>query len=126
VAQVNENRGDVARFTFRTIASIVGLIGAIIALVIDILYSLTHLLGRVAGVTDDPTHFWWGLFVILVGTVGAFLAPILPILSAIMLLGAGIAFFFIVGWWAAIASPFFIVAALMTFSNRRVNVPGVA
>ncbi len=126
MAQVNEQRGGLARFTFRTIASIVGLIGAVLALIIIILYSLLHVLGRVAGITDDITHFWWGLFVVLVGTVGAFLAPILPIVSAVMLLGAGIALFFIVGWWAVIASPFFFVAALLTFSNRRVNVPGAA
>jgi hypothetical protein len=119
-----ENRGGVARLTFRTIATIVGLIGAVVALVVTILYTLAHVLGRIAGVNTDHSHFWWGLLVILIGAVGAFTAPLLPIPSAIMLLGAGVAFFFIVGWWALIASPFLIVAGLLAFSNRRVNVAG--
>lgn len=126
MAQANQNRGGLARFTFRTIALIVGVIGAIIALVINILYSLTHVLGRAAGIATDSTHFFWGIFVILVATVGAFLAPILPLASGLMLLGAGIAFFFIAGWWALFASPFLFVAALLTISNRRVSIPGTA
>jgi hypothetical protein len=34
--------------------------------------------------------------------------------------------FFVVGWWALIVSPFFLVAAALTFSNRRVDIPGTA
>jgi hypothetical protein len=126
MAQANQSGGGLARFTLRTIAMIVGVIGAIIALVINILYSLVHVLGKAAGIANDPTHFFWGIFVILVATVGAFLAPILPIAAGLMLLGAGIAFFFIVGWWALFASPFLFVAALLTISNRRVRIPGTA
>lgn len=118
--------GGLARFSLRTIAMIVGLIGALLALVINIFYSLLHTLGEIAGISSDTTHFFYGLFVVLVGAVGAFLAPILPIVSAIMLAAAGVAFFFIVGWWALIASPFFLVAAALTFSNRRVNLPGTS
>jgi len=110
----------------RTIALIVGLIGAVLALVVNILYSLPHVLGQVSGLTQNSGHFFYGLVVVLVGTVGAFLAPILPILAAIMLILAGIAMFFVVGWWALIVSPFFLVAAALTFSNRRVDIPGTA
>jgi hypothetical protein len=122
-ARQSQSSGGLARFTFRTIAMIVGLIGTLIALIIDILYSLVHVLGRVAGVTNDTSHFFWGLFVVLVALGGSFLAPILPILAAIMLLGAGIGFFFVVGWWAVIASPFLFVAAILTFINRPVRLP---
>jgi hypothetical protein len=129
MAQANESRepgkGGLERFTFRTIALIVGLIGVVLVLVVNILYSLAHVLGRIAGFSNDPGHFFWGLLVVLVGIVGAFLAPILPLVSAVLLLGAGIGFFFVVGWWAVIASPFLIVAAILTFSNRPVKVPGV-
>ena len=123
MAQANQRSGGLERFTFRTIAMIVGLIGTLIALIIDILYSLVHVLGKAAGVTNDTSHFFWGLFVVLVALGGSFLAPILPILAAIMLLGAGIGFFFVVGWWAVIASPFLFVAAILTFSNRPVKLP---
>ena len=126
MAQARQSSGGLARFTFRTIAMIVGLIGTALALIIDILYSLVHVLGRVAGFTNDTYHFFWGLLVVLVALGGSFLAPVVPILSAIMLLAAGIGFFFVVGWWAVIASPFLIVAAVLTFSNRRVKIPQTA
>ena len=126
MAQANEDTGKVARFTMRTIAMIVGLIGTVLALIIDILYSLVHVLGKVAGMPNDSTHFFYGLIVVLVALGGSFLTIISPIIAALMLLGAGIAFFFIVGWWAIIASVFLFVAALITFSNRRVNIPGTA
>jgi hypothetical protein len=95
-------------------------------LIINILYSLFHVLGTVAGFNPDQSHFFWGLLVVLVALCGSLLAPVLPILAAVMLLASGIAFFFIVGWWAIIASVFLFVAAILTFSNRRVRVPGVA
>jgi hypothetical protein len=128
MAQANPNQegGTLERFTFRTIALIVGIIGTVLAFIINVLYSLFHVLGRVSGITNDPSHFWWGLLVVLLALVGSCLAPIFAIGAAILLLGTGIAFFFIVGWWAIIASPFLIVAAILCFSNRRVRVPGAA
>ncbi|HEU5368610.1 MAG TPA: hypothetical protein VFU69_09105 [Ktedonobacterales bacterium] len=126
MAQANESRGGVARFTLRTIALIIGIVGTVIAFIINILYSLAHVLGQVAGISNDPSHFWWGLLCVLLALVGSFLAPILPLVAAILLVGTGVWFFFIVGWWAVIASPFLFVAALLTFSNRKVRVPGTA
>ena len=122
---VTQMRSGVARFSLRAIAMIVGLIGAVLVLIINILYNLLNLLGSIAGISNDSGHFVLGLFIALLGAVGAFLAPILPVVAAIILLVAGVAFFFAVGWWALIASPFLIVAGLMTFSNKRVNLPGV-
>ncbi len=120
------DRGGVARFTFRTAALVVGLVGTVLALIVVLLYTIFHVFGQVAGISNDTTHFWWGLVVVLLALSGSLLAPILPIVAAAMLAVAGIALFFIVGWWALIVSPFLLVAALMTFSNRRVNIPGVA
>jgi hypothetical protein len=112
------------RLALRTIALIVGLIGAGLALIVNVLYSAVNVLGQIAGITADSTHFFYGLVVVLLGLSGALLAPILPIVSAIMLAVAGVGFFFIVGWWALIVSPFFLVAAALTFSNKRVDIPG--
>jgi hypothetical protein len=123
MAQVNQNKGSAERFTLRTIAMIVGLVGTAIAFTINILYSLTHALGRVAGITTGSSHFFFGLIVVLVGLGGSFLTLLSPILAAILLLAAGISFFAITGWWAFFAAPFLIVAALLTFSNRRVHIP---
>jgi hypothetical protein len=125
MAQANENTGGVARFTMRTIAMIIGLVGTALALAINILYSLFHVLGQIAGIASDSAHFFYGLIVVLVALGGSFLTLFSPILAAIMLLAAGIAFFFVVGWWAFFASPFLLVAGFLTFSNRRVHIPGM-
>lgn len=118
--------GGLARFTMRTIALIVGIIGTVLALVINILYSLAHVLGRISGFTQNSGHFFYGLIVVIAALAGSLLAPINAILAAVLLVAAGIGFFFVVGWWAIIASIFLFVAALMTFSNRRVNIPPAA
>ncbi|HEY7357350.1 MAG TPA: hypothetical protein VH590_12815, partial [Ktedonobacterales bacterium] len=73
MAEVNQNRGGLERFTFRTIALIIGIVGTVIAFIINILYSLAHVLGHVAGISDDPSHFWWGLLCVLLALVGSFL-----------------------------------------------------
>lgn len=126
MAQAQGGGGGVERLAMRTIALIVGLIGVVLALVINILYSLVHTIGRVAGLSNDTTHFFYGLLVVLIGAAGAFLAPLSPVVSAVMLAVAGIAFFFIVGPWALIASPFLLVAAVLTFTHRRESVPWMA
>lgn len=123
MAQPDENRGRLAQLSLRTIALIVGFIGAILALIVNLLYTLFHVLGKVAGVTQDSAHFFYGLIVVLLGIAGSLLAPILPIPAGLLLAVAGVAFFYVVGWWAIIASPFLLVAAVLTLSNRRVNVP---
>jgi hypothetical protein len=57
--------------------------------------------------------------VILIGLVGSVLAMFISIAGAVLLLVAGIAFFFIVGWWALLASPFFLVRAVLAYNVSR-------
>lgn len=38
-----------------------------------------------------------------------------------LLVMVGIAFFFIVGWWALLASPFLLIAALLAYRSSRVR-----
>lgn len=107
------------RLTLRVVAMGVGIFGAVVAFVINALYSSAHVLGRVAGITANSSHFFWGLLVAVVGLVGAVLAPISAEMGAILMLVAGIALFFIVGWWALLASPFLFVAAGIAYWGRR-------
>lgn len=124
MAQANPSGGGgLARFSMRFIAMIVGLVGVALALVILLLYTVFSVLGTVAGIPNDSVHFLWGVLLILLGVVGSLLAPILPIVAAVCLIVAGVGFFFVVGWWALIASPVLLIAGLLTFSNKRVNLP---
>jgi hypothetical protein len=108
-------------FTMRTLALIIGLLGVVIAIIINLLYSSFHVLGRVSGVANDQTHFFWGLFVILIGLVGSLFAPFIPTAAVVLLVVAAIAFFFIAGWWALLASPFLLIAALLAYRYSRVQ-----
>ena len=103
------------RISMRMLALCVGLFGVIVAFIINLLYSFLHVLGRVAGITSDQTHFFWGLLVIFIGLVGSLFAVFLPTAGVVLLVVAGIAFFFIAGWWALLASPFLLIAALLAF-----------
>jgi hypothetical protein len=103
----------------RILAMLFGLFGVVIAFFINILYSMFHVLGRVAGITNDRSHFFWGLLVVLIGLVGSLLEPFSPIIGAVLLVVAAIAFFFVVGWWALLASPFMLVAAALAFKYSR-------
>jgi hypothetical protein len=105
--------------TIRTLALITGLFAVIVAFIINLLYSFLHVLGRVAGITNDSSHFFWGLLVILIGFVGSLLVMVFPTVGAVLLLVAGIAFFFIAGWWALLASPFMLIAAALAYRHGR-------
>ena len=107
------------RLTMRTFALIIGLIGVVIAFIINLLYSSLHVLGRVTGITNDQSHFFWGLLVIAVGLVGSLSVLFMPTVGVVLLLVAGIAFFFIAGWWALLASPFLLIAALLAYRHSR-------
>jgi hypothetical protein len=105
----------------RTLALIIGLIGTVAAFIINLLYSSLHVLGRVAGFTNDASHFFWGLIVVLIGLAGSLFAVFFPTVGVVLLAVAGIAFFFIAGWWALLASPFLLIAALLAYRSSRVR-----
>ena len=107
------------QFTMRTLAMLTGLFGVVVAFAINILYSFIHVLGRVSGITNDRSHFFFGLLVVLIGFVGSLLVPFNPIVGAVLLVVAAIAFFFIVGWWALLASPFLLIAAALAYKHSR-------
>lgn len=107
------------QLSIRMLALIVGLFGVIVAFFINLLYSSLHLLGRVAGITNDQSHFYWGLLVIFIGLVGSLFALFIPIVGVVLLVVAGIAFFFIAGWWALLASPFLLIAAALLYTHSR-------
>lgn len=103
----------------RTMAMIIGIAGAVIAFVINLLYSSLHLIGRIAGISDNQTHFFWGILVALIGVAGSMLTLFMPTVGTVLLLIAGVAFVFIAGWWALLASPFLLAAAFLAYRYSR-------
>ena len=109
------------QITLRMLAMIVGLVGVVLAFVVNLLYSSLHVLSRVAGITSSPSHFFFGLLVVLIGLIGSVVALFAPIVGAVLLAIAGIAFFFIAGWWALFASPFLLIGAVLAFEHSRTH-----
>jgi hypothetical protein len=117
-ARARGQPGLVAQVTTRTLALIVGVIGAVIGFVLTLLYSAFHTVGRIAGISNDHTHLFTGLLISLVAFIGALLTFITPTLGAVLLVLTTIGFFFIVGWWALLAAPFLLWSAFMAYRQR--------
>ncbi len=106
------------RLGLRVIGMLVGFFAAVVMLVVDILYSLAHVLGRAAGLIADPSHFFIGLLFVIIGFVGALMAPFSWGSSIILMLISTVAFFFITGWWAIIPAIFFVIAMWLVYRDR--------
>jgi hypothetical protein len=108
------------------LAIVVAVLGAVFAVFIGFLYDVAHRLALVAGVAQDAPHLYFGFVVGMAGFGGACLIPIFPRVAAVLLACAGIAFFVDVGWWALLASPFLVAAAVLALSKHREDCPGSA
>jgi hypothetical protein len=105
------------RVPLRLLAMATGITGAVLGFVINMLYSLFHVLGRIAGITADSSHFFIGTGLAILAGLGAILLGI-PELAAALMLIAGVGFFFVMGWWAIIPAIFLFPAALFAYASR--------
>ncbi|GAC1448035.1 MAG: hypothetical protein PVSMB4_04550 [Ktedonobacterales bacterium] len=106
------------RIIGRIAALIVGLIGAFDALVVNIVVSSYHDASRLLGSGADPSHGFIGLGLVILAFAGALLALRSPIAGGVLLLIAGIAFFFVVHWWGLLASPQLLAAGALAIADR--------
>lgn len=106
------------RIVGRIAALIVGLIGAFDALVVNIVISTFHDVSRLLGFGADPTHGFIGLGLIILGLAGAVISVRFPLVGGVLLLIAGVGFFFVVHWWALLASPQLLVAGALAIADR--------
>ncbi|HEY1387560.1 MAG TPA: hypothetical protein VGF38_03370 [Ktedonobacterales bacterium] len=102
----------------RTVALIIGVVGFVIGLIVNFAYSSFHFIGDMMGADVRQSHGFIGFWVLLLGVIGALLAPFAAVVSAVIMLVVGIALFFILHWAALLVSPFFIVAAVLAFLDR--------
>ena len=102
----------------RALIVTLGIVGAVVGGIVAVLYSLLHVLGRIAGITNDSSHFFIAMALALVGLVGASKAIDSPGVGAALLAVAGIGLFFVVGWWALLSAPFLLGAAFLAYRSR--------
>lgn len=106
------------RFALRLATFLVGIIGAIDGIVINAIVSGVNAAARLMGADVVQSHGWIGLLLCLLALFGAFVALRWPIPAGIMFVIAGVGFFFVVHWWALLASPQMLVAAITAFADR--------
>jgi hypothetical protein len=99
----------------RILATVIGLIGALIAFFVDLLHTL---------ITDSQTgfgsgHFFLGLFVTLLAFVGAVLSWPFPVTAAVLMVLAAIGLFLIAHVASWLAIPFLLIAAILAFLDRK-------
>lgn len=103
------------RLALRIVAAIIGVVGAIVAFVVNLTVSGAHL----AGLVRYQTHGFIGLLLVIVGLIGAFVGIPAPVTGAILMLIAGVGFIFIVHWWALVASPLLLLGAVLAYLDRK-------
>ena len=107
------------RFVGRAGAMILGLVGVVIALIVNFAYSAVHDALRLGGDKHiSHSHGVIGFLLILVGFVGAVLAIPAPATAAALLLIACIGLFFIVKAYAVICGVFLLLAAVLAYVDR--------
>lgn len=106
------------RTALRVVAFIIGIIGFVDGVIANFIVSAYRDVARLVGVATVPSHGVIGFILCVVGLIGAFLALRQPYLAAILLIIAAVGFFFVARWWALLASPQFIVSAVLAIMDR--------
>lgn len=106
------------RTALRVVAFIIGVIGFVDGVIANFIVSAYRDVARLIGVDTVPSHGVIGFILCVIGLIGAFLALRQPILAALLLVIAAIGFFFVARWWALLASPQFIVSAVLAVLDR--------
>lgn len=107
------------RFVGRAGAMVLGLLGVVIALVVNFAYSGVHDALRLGGDKNiSHSHGFIGFLLIVLGFVGAVLALPAPVAAAALLAIAGIGLFFVVKAYALFCSIFLLAAAVLAYVDR--------
>jgi hypothetical protein len=99
----------------RIIATGVGLIGVILAFLVNVGHTLS--VDSQKGFGNG--HFFLGLLTVLLGLIGALVSFFAPITAAVMMILSAVGLFFIAHGAAFIAIPLFVIAAILAFIDRR-------
>lgn len=94
------------------------IIGVINGIVVNVLVTAISAAAKMLGGTGDPSKGLIGALLLLVAFVGGFVALRYQVAGGVMLLIAGIGFFFIVHWWALLVSPSWLVGGALAIAEN--------
>jgi hypothetical protein len=106
---------SILRFAGRTVALVVGLLGALAAFFVTIInFFIKNIAAGGLGNAHTPT----GLLLSVLAGIGAVLALLLPRVAAVLMLVAGVGMLFVAGWLGVIPLVILAIAALLAFLDR--------
>ena len=108
-----------SQFTMRVYAMAAGLYGTAVAMIIDALYSVFHILGAGSSAASSSTYFVIGLGFIILALSGSCIVPVNGTLAALFLLVAPVGLFFVLGWWALLCAPLLVLAAILAYLDHN-------
>jgi hypothetical protein len=113
-------------FTTQVYAMAAGLFGTAVAIVIDALISVFHILGVSGNAADSFSRFLLSLGFIILSLAGSYIVSASHRLAALLLVLATCGFFLVLGRWAVFAAPLLLLAALLAFfGDSRLCLPGI-
>ena|SRR5215469_7575151 len=102
-----------AHSSMRTYAMAAGLYGTAVAIIIDALYSVFHVLWPVTIASDSSIYFLFELGLIMLASAGSFVIAANAHLGAVLLVLAVLGAFSTLGWWALLIAPLWLLAAFL-------------
>jgi hypothetical protein len=113
-------------FTTQVYAMAAGLYGAVIAIVIDALISVFHILSVPGNAADSFSRFLLGLGFIILAVAGSCIISASHRLASLVLVLATCGFFLVLGPWAVFDAPLLLLAAFLAFfGDSRTRLPGI-
>jgi hypothetical protein len=114
-------------FTTQVYAMAAGLYGTAVAIVIDALISVFHILGVPGNAVGSFSRFLLSLGFIILAVAGSCIVSASHRLASLLLVLATCGFFLVLGWWAVFAAPLLLLAAILAFfGDSRTLRPGRA
>jgi hypothetical protein len=106
------------RIVSRLAVLVLAIIGVINGIVVNVLVTVINAASKMLGGTGDPSKGLIGALLLLLALVGGFVALRFQVAGGVMLVIAGIGFFFIVHWWALLVSPSWLVGGALAIAEN--------
>jgi hypothetical protein len=104
------------------------IIGRLGALILGIIGVIVGAIGTFVGFanahirsSDVKSHSVVGTVLLLAALAACLVVLFAPEVAAVLFLIAGVGFFYVLGWAGLFVAPFFIVAAILAYVDRRVT-----
>jgi hypothetical protein len=103
---------------------ILALIGAVDAAIVTFFVTVYRGVAHLVGANLAPSHGLYGFGLVVLTIVAAFIVLLWPRIGGILLLVAGVALFFVLHWWALLASPQLLIGGVLALMSAQEALPG--